>query len=262
MPGCVRAQAPDANPAAKAPADNVVQTVARRMSRTPELQETPSVMLPGSYYDNMRNPLTAGAIVPDFRLPLATECRWSTAGATRCTQRGEMREITLSSFLAPVRATPHSGASKHADINRARLKKATMLIFWAFWCDTWKDVTREFKRLHPQLAALDAGVLCIAVDASQQPVARRAFASRDIWFPVAIDAHGGLGQGNAAGDGATLSRGVDDSSNRSIGATCGVRRVPTFFVLDEDGRIQARFEGYPGGRRLLQAIRAVRSMPR
>lgn len=240
--GCVQAQVPQRTDETTG---TIVQTVERRVSHPPQLQETPSVLLPGSYYDTTRSPLLAGSQAPDFTLPFAVNSQWRLPGAKRNTTK-DMSKLKLSSFLA----MRHGTAS-------TKQSSVTVLVFWAFWCDTWKDVTRDFKKLRPQLTNAGAGVLCVSVDASQQPVARRAFASGEIWFPVLIDIHGGAGRA-ADGQGITTSRtraakAIDNQ--RSVGATFGVRRVPTFFVLDSTGRIRTRFEGFPGNRRLLQSVR-------
>jgi peroxiredoxin len=76
--------------------------------------------------------------------------------------------------------------------------------------------------IRPQLDAMRLQVLAVAVDASQQPVSRRAFEEKKIWWPVAID------------------------EKSEVSAAWGVRRVPTVFVLDKTGAIAKVFEGFPG----------------
>ena len=56
----------------------------------------------------------------------------------------------------------------------------------------------------------------------------RAFEEKKIWWPVAID----------------------EKSETS--AAWGVRRVPTVFILDKNGRVQKVFEGFPGKQTFLR----------
>lgn len=167
-----------------------------------------SVAIPYLDEDPNRAPLKPGTPAPDFSLPLARESKAASAG----------RMLHLASY-------------RHQPAKR---RGVTVLIFWAFWCDTWKDVTRHLKHVRSALSSAQARVGCVAVDASQQPVAKSAFRSGDIWFPVAIDGSG------------------------TVGTAYGVRRVPTIFVIDRDGIVRAAFEAYPGDQTLLRAVQAAR----
>ena len=173
-----------------------------------------------------------GSPAPKFELPLAQGCRW---------QAPRMVPAKPEPARVPV-ATPKAqpGALRLADFCGAAGTSAngtrggvTLLMFWAFWCDTWKDATRDFKKLRPQFDRAKVRVACVTVDASQQPVATGAFANGDIWYPVAID------------------------RDSEVSMRYGVRRVPTIFVLDAAGIIRAHFEAFPGERRLMQAIHAA-----
>ena len=161
-----------------------------------EQQETPSVLLPGLYLDSVREPLKIGAPAPDFRLPRAN---WENKKTRDWLQLSQWRD------------DKHNGS---------------IVVFWAFWCDTWKDMTRDLNLIRPQIAQLRLQVLAVSVDASQQPVAREAFQNGRIWWPVAIDGAGG--------------------STSTCSANWGVRRVPTIFVLDKSGVVREVFEGFPG----------------
>ena len=166
-----------------------------------QIQPTPSVLLPEKYLENVRAPLKVGEIAPNFSLPLCAYAG-STPGAT----------IELSKW--------RDGKNKNGAI----------IVFWAFWCDTWKDVTRDLNALQPQLSEMNLQILAVAVDASQQPVSRRAFAEKKIWWPVVID----------------------EKSETS--AAWGVRRVPTVFVLDQNGNVQKVFEGFPGNQTFVREV--------
>jgi len=182
---CARAQAQQAGSTqASAPSAEAAPPM--------EQQATPAVLLPGLYLDDARAPLKLGVKAPDFTL---SRCAFAAS---------REHEVRLSSWL------------------KSSKGNGSIVVFWAFWCDTWKDMTRDLNLLRPQLSALKLQVLVVAVDASQQPVARRAFESGRIWWPVAIDAR------------------------QSVGAAWGVRRVPTTFVLDKSGVVRAVFEGFPG----------------
>jgi len=169
-----------------------------------EVQETPSVLLPAKYLEDVRAPLKIGSAAPDFSL-------------ARC---------------AYDRSTPDKNIqlSKWRD---AKNKSGAIIVFWAFWCDTWKDMTRDLNAIRPQLDEMKLQVLAVSVDASQQPVSRRAFEEKRIWWPVAID----------------------DKSTHS--AAWGVRRVPTIFVLDKNGNIEKVYEGFPGKQTFLKETAKV-----
>ncbi|HVF09842.1 MAG TPA: TlpA disulfide reductase family protein [Abditibacteriaceae bacterium] len=189
---------------------------------------TPSVLLPGNFWDADRTPLAVGAHAPDFAFSLARDCRWKPPAPIKSKPATQQAEYSVPAQDFPLRFSAVRAA------HRSARRNVTVLVFWAFWCDTWKDVTRDFKRLRPKFDAAGAAVACVAVDASQQPVARRSFASGDIWYPVAID------------------------TDSKITALYGVRRVPTIFIVDNTGRIRARFEAFPGERTLMGALRAAK----
>lgn len=211
----------------------------------PNLQPTTSALLNGCYYDATRTPLNAGVLAPDFSLPLAADLQPKKSGDEKIV----VREIQLSNFVAA--STPSTPPTKNTKIRKPQ--NPIVLIFWAFWCDTWKDATRDLKKLRPQLEAEHARVLCVAVDASQQPVARRAFQSKDIWFPVVID--------DVSTHMSTPAASPNQNEPQNAGEKFGVRRVPTVFVLDSSRLIRARFEGFPKTRALMDAIRDAKKPP-
>ena len=169
-----------------------------------EMQQTPSVLLPGLYLDDVRKPLAVGESAPDFSLR-----RYRVAPL----KFGESEpQLSLSQWRKTSRGN------------------GTILVFWAFWCDTWKDVTRDLNLLRAPLADMKLSVAAVAVDASQQPVARRALASGRVFWPVAIDESG------------------------AVSKSFGVRRVPTFFILDNGGKIRAVYEGFPGKQTFVRGV--------
>ena len=117
------------------------------------------------------------------------------------------------------------------DFAKRRATKNTVVVFWAFWCDTWKDVTRFAGEIRGELAKSDTQLIVVAVDASQQPVARPAFAAGKLFFPIVIDA---------------------DSEET---ARWGVRRVPTVFVIAKDNTIRATWEGLPHKKEMIAVLK-------
>ena len=114
--------------------------VLRGESKAQQMQQTPSVLLPEKYLENVRAPLKIGSDAPDFVLP-------------RCAYSGS----------TPVQL------SKWRD---EKNKSGAVIVFWAFWCDTWKDVTRDLNAMQTPLSEMNLQILAISVDASQQPVSR------------------------------------------------------------------------------------------
>ncbi len=168
-------------------------------ARDANLQETPSVLLPGSYWED-RAPLKVGEAAPGWVLPLASDSSFAKKGAP------------------------------DLDFARWRGQKTTVVVFWAFWCDTWKDATRYFGELRGDLEKRGVKLVIVAVDASQQPVARPAFASGKLFFPVVID------------------------GKSQITARYGVRRVPTVIVVGANGNARAVWEGLPHKKVLLKTL--------
>ena len=188
-----------------------------------QMQPTDSVLLPGIYWEHDRAPLKIGETAPDFSLPLARDSRWKAA----TNKQAQSAHIEYSNE----EKTPQIALDELVQNNR---NGVTVVVFWAFWCDTWKDVSAYFVRMKPKLQGEHVQIVCVAVDASQQPVARRAFTNGTLWYPVAID------------------------NGSATTANWGVRRVPTLFVLDNQRRIRHVFEGFAGERALLKAIHEAR----
>jgi peroxiredoxin len=176
------------------------QTGPRARPEAANQQQTPAVLLPGSYWDKDRQPLKAGEAAPSWVLPLAGD-------------------------------SPHSGqAAQSIDFAHWHGDKKTIVVFWAFWCDTWKDVTRYCGEVRGDLEKKHIKLVAVAIDASQQPVARPAFKSGKLFFPVVIDAH---------------SR---------VTSHYGVRRVPTLFLISSRGQVEAVWEGLPPKKALRKAL--------
>ena len=169
-------------------------------SKAQQVQETPSVLLPGKYLENVRAPLKIGSMAPDFSL---SHCVYDKRAS-------QNKPLQLSKW------------------RDSKNKNGAVIVFWAFWCDTWKDMTRDLNTIRPALDEMKLQVLAVSVDASQQPVSRRAFEDKRIWWPVVID------------------------TKSKNSAAWGVRRVPTIFILDKNGAVQKVYEGFPGRQTFLK----------
>lgn len=193
-----------------------LQVHGRRLPALPPGDTTPTASLIGSP-------------APDFELPLAAGCPWPLTKSAALLKDSAAMPTPISTEeartlrFADFRSTRSAAQAAKGDV--------TLLVFWAFWCDTWKDATQRFQRLRPQFEQNGVRVLCVTVDASQQPVARSAFADGRIWYPVAID------------------------RDSQVALSYGVRRVPTLFVIDAAGIVRARYEAFPNEHRLMDVIR-------
>lgn len=108
--------------------------------------------------------------------------------------------------------------------------KCVVIIFWAFWCDTWKKTLPALTDLASEKAALSCELWAVSVDSRWTEQIRPLVIAGHIPFPVLLD------------DG-TLSRRL------------GVRRIPTVLVLNQSRRVVWAHEGYPGNEVLERAIR-------
>jgi peroxiredoxin len=197
-----------------------------------------SVAIPYADEDPKRMPLSNGGVAPDFTLPLMKD------GASQKLVTGRdtssfLQTSTQNNEYSINDQTPQLQWSRFHQMRRETSRgksqreqsRVTMIMFWAFWCDTWEGATRSLRRMKNELEKNRVDVLCVAVDASQQPVAQRAIATGDLWFPVVIDAQSEVTQ------------------------RYGVRRVPTLFLVDNSGKIRAHFENFPSQHALLAAVK-------
>lgn len=108
--------------------------------------------------------------------------------------------------------------------------KPLLLVFWAFWCDTWKAATRAIRqaRLHPPY--WDGEVWAICTDGrwahrlSVDPVARL------IHFPVLLDA------------------------GSQVSKRYAIDSVPTLVLIDRAGTVRWRLRGVPKPQWLESAV--------
>jgi peroxiredoxin len=183
-----------------------------------------SVAIPYAEDDPLRVPLKNGLPAPDFSLPVMQGSRWRPTGtAPRLAGIEYSNGVPLQLGLTSYRRLCAPANTR---------SRPTLLMFWAFWCDTWEGATHSLRALRPKLAQQGVDVLCVVVDASQQPVARQSLARGDLWFPIVID------------------------NQSAVTLRYGVRRVPTLFLIDGAGRVQAHWEKFPAERTLMSALQA------
>ncbi len=107
---------------------------------------------------------------------------------------------------------------------------ATILVFWAFWCDTWKTVVEGYNQLSQDMKSVPFKYYVIAIDPAMPEVVHMEKKDGNLPFPVLVDKDG------------------------TVSKLYKIKAVPTFFVLDKKGRIILRHEGYPGNAILKKLI--------
>lgn len=113
----------------------------------------------------------------------------------------------------------------------------TILVFWAFWCDTWKTVTEGYEQLSAEMKNVPFKYYVIAIDPAMPEVVQLEKKDGNLPFPVLVDKDG------------------------SVSRLYKIKAVPTFFVLDRQGKIILRHEGYPGNAVLKKLIWELNTQP-
>lgn len=116
--------------------------------------------------------------------------------------------------------------------------QVVLLNFFAYWCDTWKDELVRLKALKERHPELDFKILFVAVDSRDRSLAEPLLLAEGIHFPVAVDFRGEVSQ------------------------AYGITTVPTLFVLDREGKVQASYQGYPGNRLLARELARAGGAPK
>lgn len=138
---------------------------------------------------------SVGVTAPDFTLP-------------RADQGGKLR-------LSSLRGRP------------------AVVTFWAFWCDTWREVRHGYRELAD--LGVPARLVAVAVDPTRQELLQQADDAPPPFYPVLLD------------------------TRHAVSEQYHVRKVPTVLVLDARGTIVYRASGWPGTRPLVEAVsRALR----
>ncbi|MCD4784035.1 MAG: TlpA family protein disulfide reductase [Candidatus Eremiobacteraeota bacterium] len=108
--------------------------------------------------------------------------------------------------------------------------EVVVVVFWAFWCDTWKTVVEGYEYLASDMGKVPFRFFAVAIDAGMPEVVLLEKKDGKLPFPVLVDKNGK----------------ISDKYNIKI--------VPTVFVMDKSGKIVYRHEGYPGNRKLKELI--------
>ncbi len=108
--------------------------------------------------------------------------------------------------------------------------KYVVIVWWAFWCDTWKQALPHVSELAAHGSELDCTVWAVSVDGTYTSEVRPRHARGELRFPVLLD------------DGTWADR-------------LSIRRVPTVMLLDAARTVVWVREAYPGNRVIERAIR-------
>ena len=111
--------------------------------------------------------------------------------------------------------------------------KVVVLVFWAFWCDTWKEIVDILKTVQEKFSPSSVQVLCIAVDPSWKEVGRKMQRRANASFPILLD------------------------KGRRVSKLYGITKVPTVLLLDKSGTVRLGFLGCPKLNLLEAAIHSV-----
>ena len=113
------------------------------------------------------------------------------------------------------------------------LGRPTLLMFWACWCDTWKDALRRLKDLRRTRPHLGFEVLFVAVDSRTRALVEPLLLREGMPFPVVLD------------------------FRSEVTRRYGVTTVPSLFLVDPEGVVRFVHQGYPGNQVLAREIAAL-----
>ncbi len=145
---------------------------------------------------------------------------------------------TLAYTAEPAAPPPGASLAKMAlfDIHGVRHKmtdvkaKRVVVIFWAYWCDTWEAALPHLRALDAEKDELQCEIWTVSVDGTYTAEVRPI--AKSIPFPLLLDTGGWK-------------------------AKLGLRRVPTVMLLDRTRTVVKVYEGYPGNAVLESALRQV-----
>jgi peroxiredoxin len=99
--------------------------------------------------------------------------------------------------------------------------KVVVLVFFAFWCDTWKETAVRLKAVRRNLPSSSVQILGIAVDPTWKEMGLKAQRKGAFSFPVLLDRGG------------------------RVRKRYGITKVPTLLLIDANGFIRLGFLGCP-----------------
>ena len=132
--------------------------------------------------------------------------------------------------LAGLRLYDLSGKRQSLDEVKTR---CVVIVWWAFWCDTWKKALPEITDLAARQEELDCTVWTVSIDGRCTAEIKPLVGQGKIHFPVLLD---------------------DGTWTKKL----GLRRVPTVTILDEKRQIVYLREVYPGNDKLEKALREIK----
>ena len=95
------------------------------------------------------------------------------------------------------------------------LKRIKILYFWADWCPRCSEDFVQLERLYQRWKKEPQGPLLISIDVGQSPEHVKAFVKKHgVTFPVLLDQEG------------------------QIARRYGIKGLPTYFIIDRQGRIR------------------------
>lgn len=107
--------------------------------------------------------------------------------------------------------------------------RPTLVAFFAYWCDTWKPLQQDLQKLRSQMGEQAPQMIWVAVDGRQREQTRQLMG--ELPFPVVTDFNG------------------------QACARFQVTVVPTLVLINSEGTIEGRYQGFPGTATLLRHYR-------
>lgn len=104
-----------------------------------------------------------------------------------------------------------------------------VVIYWAFWCNTWKKALPAVQELYDRRKELGCEVWTISVDGRYTQEVLPRVKSGEIKFPILLD-------------------------NKQHSQALGIRRVPTVLILDRNRKVIWAHEAYPGNDEIEEAL--------
>ncbi|MFA0734015.1 MAG: hypothetical protein OGMRLDGQ_000515 [Candidatus Fervidibacter sp.] len=111
--------------------------------------------------------------------------------------------------------------------------KVIVLVFWAFWCDTWKGAVKTMNDLRRSLSPSSVQILCVAVDPVWKEIGQRMNSRINGSFPILLD------------------------KGSRVRKRYKVNKVPTILLLDKNGFVRIGFIGCPRLETLKVAVQQI-----